>query len=355
MRRRVEASPRPLLQRREMSRLMTLLLMLALIGMLMIRARDPKMWAMFANVGEEQTRAGDDDVPPPESDVAAESPTAKPPANPLPELPALDEDSEEREGLKEEFQVVTDKEYFQAIEMPAYYRLLRWVVSQPAEELHRKAIKDPRFGDIFTRPEAYRGKLVDIRLHVMRVLKHKDVEADNPAGVSKLWEIFGYNDSSGQNSYIGITPELPPDMAVGPRVIEEGRFVGYFIKLMAYEDAGGKMRASPVFIGRFIREKPVLQKSDPEAQQREFTWGLYAVAVVALVLLVRWSFQRIQAKTAWSDTDINLRDIRRRSSLGKDSDEENVDINTWLEQPGPVADDPAINRSNDDESDEERS
>ena len=353
MRRRVEANPRPLLQRRETTRLMTLLLMLAVIGMLMIRARDPKMWAMFANVAEEQARAGDDDVPPPETGAVAGQPAAEPPANPLPVLPALDEDSEEQDSLQEEFQVVTDKEFFQTIEMPAYYRLLRWVVSQPVEELQRKAIKDPRFGDIFTRPEAYRGKLVDIRLHVMRVLKHKDVEADNPAGVTKLWEIFGYNDSSGQNSYIGITPELSPDMTVGSRVIEEGRFVGYFIKLMAYEDAGGKMRASPVFIGRFIREKPVPQKTDPEAQQREFTWGIYAAAVVALVLLVRWGFQRIQAKTAVSNTDINLRDIRRRLSLGKDSDEENLDIETWLDQTGPSPDDPAINRSDEDESDKE--
>jgi hypothetical protein len=101
----------------------------------------------------------------------------------------------------------------------------------------------------------------------------------------------------------------------------------------------------------------VLQKADPKAQERELMWGLFAVAAVGLVLIIRWGLRRMQPKgrgAGKSETDTALRELRRRWSLAKDSDEENVDIETWLENATSSDADSAINRSEQDESDEEK-
>lgn len=379
MRRRIELEPRPFFRGGELPRLMTMVIMLGVIGMLMSRARDPRTWAMFAGEEKVEGLAGDPDVPPPEYDSAAtsaeaESSTSEPTGKPvsaeasdkpetesglgpdaeiaLPEFPALDEDSEEREALNEEFQVIVDKEFFQKEEMAAYYRLLRWVMSQPLKDLERKAEKNVRYGEVFTRPDHYRGKLLDFRLHVRRVLKHKDIEKNNPAGVTKLWELLGYNDSSGSNLYLCVTPELPAKMPVGEKVIEDGHFVGYFLKLVAIEDGEGKSRAYPVFIGRFIWEQPLLQRADPKAQEREVMWGLLAAAVVGLVLFIRWGLRQMQPPNARkSPADTSLQMMRRKWSMEKDTVEEKVDINDWLNHAENEDPESAINPGEDDDFD----
>lgn len=379
MRRRIDMEPGPMFRGAELPRLMTMLLMLAVIVMLMARARDPKMWTIFGGEEKLQGLAGDPDVPPPEyeqppSAEHAESSRNSPAESPsstqspsvtsvpdqlgpdaqiaLPELPAMDEDPEEREALEEEFQVVVDKEFFQKEEMAAYYRLLKWVMSQPLKELTRKAEKDVRYGEIYTRPDHYRGKLLDFRLHVRRVLKHKDIEKENPAGVTKLWELLGYNDSSGSNLYMCVTPELPSKMPVGEKVVEDGRFIGYFLKLVAIEDGTGKNRAYPVFIGRFIWDTPMLQKADPKSQEREIMWGLLAAAIVGLVLFIRWGLQQMKPpRTRSTDADTSLQMMRRKWSLEKNSGEENIDIEGWLDQAESEDPDTAINPPDDDEFD----
>ena len=217
--------------------------------------------------------------------------------------------------------------------MPAYYRLFRWVMSQSAEEMQRKAKKDVRFGEFFDRPNAYRGKLVDIRLKVVRVLKHPDLE-ENEAGLDQVWELLGYNDSSGKNIYMCVAPELPPKMPYGEKVIEDGRFVGYFFKLQAIEDGEGKRQAMPVIVGRFIWERPISQKADPAQQAREFFWGLGVVGLIVLVLIIRWGARRFGGSAATTATDLSLREMRRRRSIETDADQPNIDIETWLSRLG---------------------
>lgn len=394
MRRRIDASPRPPVQGREYSRMLTLMLMLALVGMLMYRARDPKMWAMFGGVAENTVVAAQEeqkadgvpvatestaDVPPPDygdavppvspqvvpkTEEAAQAPaqpaegvSATPAEQPLAEEElALDQDSEEQESLLEEFQVIADKEFFNKEEMAAYYRLLRWARSQTVEQLQKKAEVDPRFGDIFTRPDDYRGRLLDFRLHVRQAILHKDLEKDNPAGVNKLWELTGYNDSSGTNFYMCVTDKLPAEMAVGPKIMEDGRFVGYFLKLMAYEDGEGKTRAIPVFIGKFVWDPPISQKADPKAQEREVMWALLAAAVVAVVLFVRWGLGLMKApRRATLSQDPSLQMLRRRQAMEKNSEEESVDIDTWLDRSEAPPDESAINPPENDDSEGEDS
>lgn len=358
MRRRIDIEPKSLFQGREFARLMTLFIMLGVIGMLMVRAKDPDTWAFFDTTPEEQMRVADVTAAPKEGgkpDGADSTLTKIEPHNDSkgkegPDQFPLDEDPAERDSLSEELEAITDKEPMQAIESPAYYRLVRWTMSQSVEEMQRKAQKNVPFGSLLERPNAYRSKLIDIRLKVRRVQQYPGLEAENPAGIDSLWELLGYNNSSGINFYTCVTPSLPGGVSVGPSVTEDGRFVGYFLKLQAYEDGEGKNRATPVLIGRFIWDPPISQKADPEKQRREFLWGLTAVAAVCFILVLRWAIRRIWPDSNRAKTDIGLQELRRRRSLRTGFDDQTTDIETWLSQSEPSGLDPAINPSDPPES-----
>lgn len=408
MRRPVDYEPRQTLAGSELRRAMTLLMLLLLVGMLMYRSRDPRMWAMFGDQDQGETPAekliqeheqaeralanpakpatnhaaagagtlalvdsptppepaaepASDLVPPPEYDEAApndpatentgSSPSVSPvsehaieaenaPFDPTTieriELPPLDEDEEEREALKEELSVVSDNQPIAKEDMAAYYRLFRWMRQQTYKQLAAKAIKDPRFGEIFTRPEKFRGKLVELDLRYRRVLLYDDLEKENPADLEKIWEIVGYNDSSGHNFYMCITDEVPPKMPVGPKATGEGRFVGYFLKLMKYEDGQGKMRAVPVFIGKFRWEPSLPQGPDPEQQIREWTWVMLAGAAFGVMMVLRWVYRRLSpGKPSPVRPNLGVELARRRQARQNDLDdlEEGPDLETWLENP----------------------
>src|SRR5688572_19828326 len=136
MRRRIDIEPKSLFQGREFARLMTLFIMLGVIGMLMLRAKDPDTWSFFDRVAEEPKKVDDLTTSPQQSSKPR---TPSPASNSSlarlelgsnlqkPEesnLQSLDEDPAEQDSLKEELEAVTDKEDLQAIEMPAYFRLV---------------------------------------------------------------------------------------------------------------------------------------------------------------------------------------------------------------------------------------
>lgn len=408
MRRRIEMSSGPALGGKERSRMLMLTTMLMLVGALMYRARDPQMWRMFGGddrgarlvetaddpaetqpQSPAQRHAASDHTPaqeaspdettahtappvdPPENtepapavppaDTKAEGePRTEPPADngdqasstspeasesPLAELPPPDEDEEEQSALAEELTAVSDKTFNQPEEMFAYYRLLRWAMSQSVEQLHKKAIQNPRYGDIFERPQFYRGKLVEFQLRVRRVLQHKDLEKDNLAGVKQVWELVGFNDTSGQNFYMCVTDDLPDKMSYGDSVVEDGRFVGYFFKLMRYEDREGKNRAIPLFIGKFIWDPPIPQIADPASQLREVYWVLAAAGIIAIVLLGRWVLRTRNpgSRRARLGDDPALKLLRRRRELETGSEEEPVDIESWLQESENASNESAIN------------
>jgi hypothetical protein len=389
MRRRVEMRNGPLLAGAARSRLLMLVLMLMLVAVLMFRARDPRMWSLFGGDDVDVRLVETADNPParpvpsareplrlalaganPEVDAGPEkvdavtqdaekedaeqgAPSETPPID---EAPPPDEDPEQQGALAEEMTAVADNTFNQPEEMFAYYRLLRWEMAQSAEQLQAKAIQNPRYGDFFQRPEFYRGKLVEFQLRVRRVLLHEDLEKDNLAGVDRVWELIGYNDTSGQNFYMCVTDKLPEKMSYGEKVVEDGRFVGFFFKLMRYEDQQGKNRAIPVFIGKFIWDPPIPQKATPEAQMREIYWVLVAAAVLGAFLVGRWAVRAMNPSTGRSSMrdDPSLQMLRRRRSMGKDSDEESIDIDSWLDQTENDVDDSEINPDDADESEEGR-
>jgi len=261
----------------ELPRLTAMVVLLAVLGMLIARAREPATWQWFVRDGAASETAGG---PPGE---AGRKGAPEPPPRETVTAGPTDEDPEQRADAAEEFQAVTDGTVgIQPEEMLIYGRLFYWVEHQSFEALQKRARPDAVFADFMQFPDKNRGKLVRLDLNVRRVLAY-DVD-DGPPDVRRVYEIWGWSDESKAWLYVVATAHLPEGMPVGPEVYERARFVGYFFKLHGYYEAGAKPRAAPLraplLVGRLLWYPPVTQ--GPSASQD--WWTLSAVGG-ALVLL----------------------------------------------------------------------
>jgi hypothetical protein len=284
-------------------RLWTSLIMLAIVGLVYFQARNPNNWRWLT------------------ADDAADPQAAHATKNPSPRWKETlisaqnDQDSEELAAGRMQLDAVIDKRPLEKLDMPAYWRLLKWARSQSFEELEGRAKRDVVYAQLFQRPEKYRGQLIRLRLHVRRIVKGDDVPA-NTADAEDIFELWGSTDESKSQPYGVICPEMPDWFRTGGDVEEECVFVGYFFKLMAH-DALNTQRASPVLIGRL---RPI---SIPTSTKRT------PARTSTLDILVVTSVLGILAFGIW-----RLITIRRRAqrAVGASSQREDV-IESWLCEP----------------------
>lgn len=289
----------------EFARLLTLVAMLAVMAMLIYRARDPGMWKWIApGAGEEKAEAE------PDVSLYADTPPAAGPT---------DLDREELDAAREAFQAITDKSALGKEEMAAYWRLMGWSVHQSIPELRKRAETEVRFRQFFQDTSELRGKLVQIPVHVRRALRVENV-AENPLDLKNVYEVFGWTTDSQPYWYWLIVPELPPGMPQGDDLYEEATFVGYFLKLLSYEDRQGKVTAAPLLIGRLVWHPSA---ENPLARQDEWQWTWYLAGALAVLFALRWGL------FAWG------RRPRAAEPIAEPHDEKNVD--TWLDNPAPTA------------------
>lgn len=288
-------------------RLASAITFLALVGMLMYRTRDPEMWRWAARdedpppAAAQATppapRAGGEKKPPPPSAAAsaAASPADKPgEAKPEDAKPGeaksstseedaavgTDLDPEEADAIREEFEAVNDRTLLNGkAEMEAYYRVLRWVDKQSLDAMRARAQSKVRYNDLAIDPDRFRGKLVQLRLNIRRIIPcEKTSRRENPP-----YEVWGFTSDSQAWLYCAVVPELPEGMPVGDRVMETAWLVGYFFKLQGYYPATAKPNEAPLYapliLGRleWVKPTPVrMQSSD---------WKLIAGAVGVLALV----------------------------------------------------------------------
>jgi hypothetical protein len=326
-----------MLQGSELLRLLTGLVMLALVAMLMVRTGEPDMWRWVANSDREATKApppSTAEAPPPGAENAASRKDAEPqgdasqptPPATMPDEPdpeGTDRDPDESAAAANEFQVVVDGELEgNPEEQILYDRIVRWVQSQPYDALRRRARTDLMFTDFYQRPKAYRGQIVALDLNVRRV---RDI-GKNTDGVS-LTEVWGFSSESGSRLYEAVVVDFPPDMPKGARVVEKAKFVGYFFKLQGYIAAGATMNAprekAPLLIGRlrWEREAPAPARVDSPGST-PMIWWVLLLAVVAAVFGLQVFFSKYRRRP----TTTILR------SIGPDLDE-TMPIEAWLERP----------------------
>jgi hypothetical protein len=283
-------------------KILSMLGFLAVLAMLYVRARDPATWQWLTqDRGSPPTGGGGYRRQPyPATTRYPAAPAAPPDATPktaaavtAPEDAApgpTDEDADQRRDAHEEFQAISDGTVgIQQEEMFAYWRLFTWVQHQSFEAMQKRSQADLVYADFVHDPVKYRGRLVRLELHVRRVLSYP-VE-DNPAGVERLYEIWGYSDESRGWLYDVVTAELPPGMPVGPSVQAQASFVGYFFKLQGYHEAGAKPHAAllraPLLVGRLANARPAPE--EPSASAAAWVWlaggGLMILVFAGVMLL----------------------------------------------------------------------
>ncbi len=244
----------------ELPRLMTAIVMLAVLYMLIVRAGDARMWRWLVGNGKN-------------GPIAAHSEAPRPPKALTPANGPTDKDADQQAAAREEFQAITDGTLtIQPEEMEPYKRLLAWVRNQSFEQLDQRARSDLLFTQFHDQPDKYRGQLVALDLNVRRVL---DAET-KPQGVA-LYEVWGFTAESGDRLYVAMVVDLPPGMPIGPFVNEKARFAGYFLKLQGYLPPGAKPgqapEKAPLLIGRLQWKPPTPTEND---NATEWIWGLGA-------------------------------------------------------------------------------
>jgi hypothetical protein len=260
----------------ELLRFISMIGMLVLVVMLMIRVRDPAVWKWLADdTGENVANASKGQLP--KTAPAEQSPGAE---KVHPALAITDEDPEQQDAAREEFLAITDNTTVtQPEEMPAYWRVMTWVEQQSLDALKERAAPLPAFHDLVQHPEEHRGRLVRLDLNVRRVLSYE--ASENPLGIARLYEIWGWTESSKAWLYVVVTPELPAGMPIGAEVYDRAAIYGYFFKMQGYLEAGAEPRAkplsAPLLIGRV--ERRVSPPPPSGGTQRVWFWGLCALAV----------------------------------------------------------------------------
>jgi hypothetical protein len=308
MRRVRDRRPSTLFRGGELTRLATLGVMLGVLVLLISRARDPNTWRWLAPDAAEES-SGESKAKASESrdEVVASDPAAS---------GQTDRDAEERDAAREEFQAISDKTPLAKEEMPAYWRLMAWQQHESLKELRSRAKKDITFNQLWQQPQKWRGRLLEIPVHLRQTAAVEDL-ADNALGMQSMHEVWGWNSDSQPYWFWLVCPRLPPGMPVGGNIYEEATFVGYFLKLIPYEDHQGISRATPLLIGRLIWH-PVAD--NPLARSDEWTWPWLVAGVLAVLFAARWGLRLAGQRT-------KVRAGRTPSALADDQT-----VAAWLEQ-----------------------
>lgn len=266
-----------------MSRLVRMVMLLGVVAMLIHWARDPAMWRWFADDMKEDaaaTPSSNDDSAPAENKTEETLVTGPNDQQPF--------EYSQAEYL---FQAITDKEPIAREEMPAYWKLMRWSMTQSFDELWERSRKDLYFTHLAEAPEKYRGELIGLKVSLRRALAH-EAEERNSAGVKQVYEAWGVTNESRSGLYCLIFYDKPAELAIQPNIHEEATFVGYFLKQFTYEDAMGTKRWAPLLIGRLHWRENVTRSALRQQRANGDYWQWLIVAGAAVVLGVAWKWAR---------------------------------------------------------------
>jgi hypothetical protein len=227
---------------------------------------------------------------------------------------ATDLDKAEWDKAAKLFEAVSDKTVLAPEEMPAYWKLMKWARAQTFADMERRAASSVAYTRFFEEPEKYRGRLVRLRLHILRIL---DWDAhENSAGVKHVYEAWGWTDQSNA-LYVAVFSELPAEMKLGEGQHQEGLFVGYFLKDLGYQ-AFNRNRAAPLLVGRMRRVATAAPA--PLVARSDWNW-LWAAAVV---------FVLIGVSVAW----LRFRRSRRIAVVAPPSSADEAEMEDWFQREG---------------------
>ena len=156
--------------------------------------------------------------------------------------------------------------------------------------------------------------------------------------LKRIFQLTGWNEDSKPYHYFLLCEDVPADMPLSSSIYEEGTFVGYFLKLMPYEDRGGKRRSTPILIGRLVHHPSAAMIKENQKVTEE--WWTWAICIAVGVLFALRFVVKMMPKRSPVQRGI-------RSSQSDIPEEERVPIETWLDRAEVTQDPPGINSPHD--------
>lgn len=255
---------------REMMRLTSGIVLLGIVGLMYLQTRKSDAWRSIATEAESAAPIA------PWQERIVPHPGHTDPA--------------EIEGFKEERQAITDQAPMAMEEMPAYWRMIKWAYAIPGAELRKQARTDLLFTHLFQASEQNRGQLVDVRLHVRRMAQH--TAPKNSASVTTVYEAWGPTEDSQTFPYCVVFVDLPPGMKVQTDAFFDARFVGFYLKKLAYKDPLGNDRSAPLLIGRVVYDDVIAVQSQPASGGLTVPWVVGLVLSLVLIVALTQLFGR---------------------------------------------------------------
>ena len=218
---------------RELFHVLTMVFLLVALGSAYYYVRDPHSWLWLVRDPAVMENNAPSSGPEPAGVSPVSQSESKKPDEAVGAENASDVgtdlDPEEQQAIAKYFEAVTDNEPLNFEDMGAYWRLMQWSDNQTFAAMRRRAVRNVFYTQLWEEPEKYRGKIIELRLHVKQVLQWKDVPK-NPAGIKTVFEARGWTDESNSLPYIVVFNELPSGFPLGTNLYETGTFVGYFLK-----------------------------------------------------------------------------------------------------------------------------
>ncbi len=107
----------------------------------------------------------------------------------------------------------------------------------------------------------------------------------------RVYEAWGWTDESKSFPYVVVLSDVPKGIPLGDNLHEEGVFVGYFLKTMAYT-AYNRNRSSPLLVGR-MEWLPSTAPAHPIVGRRDWVW-ITAVGIPVVLLIVAGTWYRMR-------------------------------------------------------------
>jgi hypothetical protein len=288
--------PRNYLARRQQWRLLILVMLLGMVVMAAVKARDADNYRWLFALG------GAGSVPP--TDDPGETPVSVDTrVHPVPQAKIIpgsfisrgatihSEETSSRyfPGVKASYlSSIRDDSPFRPEESDAWFSLLGLLGKTDPAELRAASTGWVTFIQLFRQPDEYRGELVTIRGTVVRA--HRLTAPDNDHDIDGYYQTWIRPADNRHYPIVAYLLELPERFPTGMDVSAEVEITGFFFKRWAYQ-AQDTLRSAPVVLARSVEWK----EPSPPIVEEDIGLASILAAIVGSILfavLVAWTAYR---------------------------------------------------------------
>jgi hypothetical protein len=180
-------------------------------------------------------------------------------------------------------------------EAPAYWGVLATLRDLSQTDLEQAALQDITYSQVFSEPDAYRGKPMTVEGELLKLTSTP--AGENPYGIETVYEGWFRNADSYKNPYVFHCLDKPTELPEGDKLSERIRITGYFFKRYQYAAKSGLPHAAPMLLAKRIRWYPAVQR--PAADPSWVPYILLGLVVVGTTLAgaICWVILREQRRS----------------------------------------------------------